>query len=283
MAGPYPWFYGQYPILGKQFPFIRIASMTYPSRLPRAALVTGAGRRIGNTIARHLAEAGFALALHARHSVSEAEATAQAIRAAGGHAVVVQGDLGAANAPEKIMADAREALGTVGVLVNNASLFEPDSAGRLDVGLWEQHFAVNLRAPVFLAQAFAAQLPQPGEGVVVNMIDQRILKLTPQFMSYTLSKAALHTATVTLAQALAPRIRVVGIGPGPTLANSRQDEDDFLAQQAALPLQRGPSPEDVARAVMFMLATPSITGQMLAVDGGQHITWQTPDVSNIRE
>jgi NAD(P)-dependent dehydrogenase (short-subunit alcohol dehydrogenase family) len=248
--------------------------------MPCTALVTGAARRIGKIIAEHLARDGFAVAIHADTSIDEAQAVAAGIEARGGRAVVVRGDLSEPASPAAVMRDAYDLLGPIGVLVNNASLFEPDEIGTLHAGLWERHFAINLRAPVFLAQEFAACLAAPQKGVIINMIDQRVLKLNPQFMSYTLSKAALHTATITLAQSLAPRIRVVGIGPGPTLANSRQSERDFSAQQQKLPLEKGSLPEDIAQAVLFMVKASSITGQMLAVDGGQHISWRTPDIMN---
>ena len=195
-------------------------------------------------------------------------------------AAVLGADLADPAAVAGLVPAARAALGPLGVLVNNASVFEPDAVGGLDLALWERHFAVNLRAPVFLAEAFAAQVE--GEGAVVNLIDQRVWKLTPRFFSYTLSKAALWTATRTLAQALAPRVRVNGIGPGPTFASARQAPEDFARQQAALPLGRGPSPEEIATAVRFLIEARTVTGQMIALDGGQHLAWQTPD-AGIRE
>ena len=174
-------------------------------------------------------------------------------------------------------------LGPVTLLVNNASLFEPDGIESLAPELWERHFAVNLRAPAFLTRDFARQLPEGEEGAVVNIVDQRVWKLNPQFFSYTLSKAALLTATRTIAQALAPRIRVNAVGPGPTLTSSRQSAEDFSRQGEALPLRRHPTPEDIADAVVFLARARSVTGQMLAVDGGQHLAWETPDVLAVRE
>lgn len=250
---------------------------------PRAALVTGAARRIGRAIALRLARDGFALALHANRSWEEAEALADEIRAGGGQACVVIGDLADAQAVAGLIPAATEALGPIGVLVNNASMFERDGPGQLDASLWDRQFAVNLRAPVFLAEALATHLPQHATGVVVNLIDQRVLKLTPEFTSYTLTKAALHTATRTLAQALAPRVRVVGVGPGPTLANERQSAADFLKQSGAVPLGSGPAPEEIADTVSFLIGARSVTGQMIAVDGGQHLAWETPDVVGIVE
>lgn len=223
------------------------------------------------------------MAVHTRHSVVEAEAVVEQIRAAGGRAAVVRADLENQQDVEGLVGAARAAVGPLGVLVNNASLFEPDEVGSLRADLWERHFAVHVRAPVFLAQAFAGQFEGDMRGVVVNLIDQRVWKLTPQFFSYTLSKAALHTATQTLAQALAPRVRVVGIGPGPTLANTRQNVADFTAQQAELPLGEGPDPEDIADTLVFLLRASHITGQMIAVDGGQHLMWRTADVAGVKE
>ena len=186
-----------------------------------------------------------------------------------------------AGAVAALVPAAAAALGPLGVLVNNASLFETDAVGQLDPDLWDRQFAVNLRAPVFLSQAFAAQVA--GEGVIVNIVDQRVWKLTPRFFSYTLTKAALWTATRTLAQALAPKVRVNAVGPGPTLPSARQTPEDFARQRAALLLARGPSPEEIADAVGFILRARAMTGQMIALDGGQHLAWQTPDVTGIVE
>ena len=255
--------------------------MTVPSDgLARAALVTGAGRRVGRAVALDLARAGFDVAIQYRDSREAAEAAAGAVAALGRRSAVLATDLADPAAVAGLVPAARAALGPLGVLVNNASVFEPDAVGSLDLALWERHFAVNLRAPVFLAEAFAAQVE--GEGAVVNLIDQRVWKLTPRFFSYTLSKAALWTATRTLAQALAPKVRVNGIGPGPTFASARQAPEDFARQQAALPLGRGPSPEEIAAAVRFLIEARTVTGQMIALDGGQHLAWQTPD-AGIRE
>jgi NAD(P)-dependent dehydrogenase (short-subunit alcohol dehydrogenase family) len=200
------------------------------------------------------------------------------IQAAGGQASVVEADLADPEAVGSLIDRAARALGPLTLLVNNASEFSPDEVGTLTPDLWDRHFAVNLRAPVFLAQDFARQLAPDGTGSIVNIVDQRVWKLTPQFYSYTLTKAALFTATRTLAQALAPRIRVNAIGPGPTLSNVRQAEEDFAKQSAAVLLGRGPSPDEIADAVVFLARSPSITGQMIAVDGGQHLAWETADV-----
>jgi NAD(P)-dependent dehydrogenase (short-subunit alcohol dehydrogenase family) len=244
----------------------------------RTALVTGGARRIGEAIVRRLAKEGYAVAIHCHRSGREAEVLGRAIQAMGGRAAVIEADLADPDAVRSIVAQAGAALGPVTLLVNNASVFEPDDIGSLDEAVWERHFGVNLRAPVFLARDFADQLPNGVEGAIVNVIDQRVWKPTPHFLSYTLSKSALFTATQTMAQALAPWIRVNAVGPGPTLASRRQRRDDFARQGASVPLGHGPSPEEIAKAVLFLAGARSVTGQMIAVDGGQHLAWQTPDV-----
>jgi NAD(P)-dependent dehydrogenase (short-subunit alcohol dehydrogenase family) len=253
------------------------------SRAQRIALVTGGAKRIGRAITLALAEAGFAVAIHADRSASDAEKLAEELLQAGGRAAVVSGDLTAPHAPSAIVGKAVAALGPLTLLVNNASIFEADEVGSLDAQAWDRHFAVNLRAPVFLAQAFAAQVPDGADASIVNVVDQRVRKLTPRQFSYTLSKAALHAATTTLAQALAPRVRVNAVAPGPTLPSPRQDPSQFAAQAASLPLARGPSPEAIAAAVVFLAQADSVTGETIAVDGGQHIAWKTPDVWGIEE
>jgi NAD(P)-dependent dehydrogenase (short-subunit alcohol dehydrogenase family) len=250
--------------------------------MAKVALVTGGAKRIGRAISLRLGRAGYAVAIHGREPSAEAE-TLRAELAAGGGAAIVTGDLADAAAVDRLIPQAREALGPVTLLVNNASVFLPDDVRGLDPAVWEHHFAVNLRAPVFLAGAFAAQVPPEGEGAVVNILDQRVWKLTPQFFSYTLAKAALHTATITMAQALAPRVRVNAVGPGPTLMSARQDPEAFARQTAALPLGTGPAPEDIAEAVLMLAEARTVTGQMIAPDGGQHLAWQTPDVVGVSE
>ena len=247
------------------------------------ALVTGAAKRIGRVIAECLARDGYAVAIHYGHSRDAAEAVVASIQAAGGHAAMLQADLADAEAVDRLTRAAQAALGPLTLLVNNASEFEPDAIETLDLDRWERHFAVNLRAPAFLARNFAAQLPAERHGCIVNVIDQRVLKPNPQFFSYTLTKSALFTATRTLAQALAPRIRVNAVGPGPTLASSRQDPEAFARQSDAVPLGHGVTPEEVAEAVLFLARARSVTGQMIAVDGGQHLAWETPDMVGMTE
>lgn len=240
---------------------------------PLPALVTGAARRIGRAIALELARAGHPVALHCHRSRAEAEALAEAIRAEGGKAAVVTADLASEGEVGGLVPDAEAALGPLGVLVNNASLFERDEALSATRESWDRHMAVNLRAPFLLAQAFARRLPEGAEGNIVNIVDQRVLNLTPHFTSYTLSKAGLWTLTQTLALALAPRVRVNAVGPGPVLPSPRQTEDQFARQWRALPLGRPSSPEEIARAARFVLDARSMTGQMIALDGGQHLGW----------
>lgn len=248
-----------------------------------AALVTGAARRIGRAVAERLAREGYAVALHCRRSQGEAEEVRGAIRAAGGVAEIVAAELSDEGETAGLVEAAGAAIGPLTLLVNNASLFEPDAVGDLSPELWQRHHAVNLRAPVFLAQDFARRLPDGAEGSIVNIIDQRVWKPNPLFFSYTLSKSALWTATRTMAQALAPRIRVNAVGPGPTLMSARQSAEDFARQGAALPLARHPEPGDIAAAVAYLAAARSVTGQMLAVDGGQHLAWATPDLYGVSE
>jgi NAD(P)-dependent dehydrogenase (short-subunit alcohol dehydrogenase family) len=253
------------------------------SPIPRVALVTGGAKRIGRAITLALAEAGFAVAIHAERSRAEAERLAVDITEAGHRAIVVHGDLAAPHAPAAIVRDAVQALGPLTLLVNNASIFEADEVGGLDPQAWDRHFLINLRAPVFLAQAFAAQAPAGADASIVNIVDQRVRKLTPRQFSYTLSKAALNAATTTLAQALAPRVRVNAVAPGPTLPSPRQDPAQFAAQATSLPLEHGPSPEAIAAAVVFLAQADSVTGETIAVDGGQHIAWKTPDAWGTEE
>jgi NAD(P)-dependent dehydrogenase (short-subunit alcohol dehydrogenase family) len=244
-----------------------------PETIPRAALVTGGGRRLGAAIALALADVGFGVAVHCRASRAEAERVAGAVRERGRAACVLQADLDDEAAAADLLPRAGEALGPIGVLVNNASRFDRDEWDTVTREGWDGHLAANLRAPFVLAQAFARALPAPAEGVVVNMLDQRVWSLTPHFVSYSVSKAGLWALTQQLALALAPRIRVVGIGPGPALPSAKQTETQFARQCARTPLRRGTSPEEVAYAVVALLHMPAVTGQMLALDGGQHLDW----------
>lgn len=250
---------------------------------PRTALVTGAARRIGRAIALDLAAHGWAVAIHYNTSAIEAEAVVDEIVRQGGRAAVVRADLADLAGLPALVDAAVAALGPLGLLVNNASEFEPDEIGALDAARLERHLRLDLASPCLLADAWLARLPAGVEGHVINVVDQRVLAPTPKFFSYTLAKSALWTATRTMAQALAPRVRVNAIGPGPSFANHRQTTEDFARQTAAVPLRRGPAPEEFGRTVRFFVDTPSVTGQMICLDGGQHLAWETPDVVGVGE
>jgi NAD(P)-dependent dehydrogenase (short-subunit alcohol dehydrogenase family) len=245
------------------------------------ALVTGASRRIGRALALALAEGGYDIAIHARGEDEDADALERELTAQGRRAAVVKADLADEAATATLVARAAGALGPVTLLVNNASIFHDDRLATADRDSWAAHMDVNLRAPVVLAQGFAAGLPADipdGEAMILNIIDQRVLKPNPQFFSYSLAKSALWTATRMMAQGLAPRIRVNAIGPGPTLASIHQDQATFAAEAAAVPLGRGCDPSDICRAALYLVDARAVTGQMIAVDGGQHLAWRTPDI-----
>ena len=249
----------------------------------KTALVTGGARRIGKAIVSDLSAAGFAVAIHYHGSDEEARELVKILKDAGGKVAIVRADLTDIGAVEGLLSDAASAIGSIGLLVNNASVFNADELHDFTWEHWDRHFAVHLKAPVELSRRFAEALPQGEDGLVVNMIDQRVWKLSPRTFSYTLSKSALWTATQTMAQALAPRIRVNAIGPGPSMPSERQLQEDFQAQVSALILKRGPELKEFGRTIRFLFETPSITGQMIALDGGQHLAWQTPDVLEIKE
>lgn len=250
---------------------------------PRTALVTGGARRIGAAIVRDLAKNGFAVAIHCNRSRAEAEALAAEIVRGGGKAAVVTADLTRLDQAGDLVARAAERVGPIGLLVNSASVFLRDEIGSFEWEVWDAHFAVHVKAPVLLARTLAETLPAGMAGLVVNIIDERVWRPNPHFFSYTLSKSALWDATRTMAQALAPRIRVNAIGPGPTLPNIRQQRADFDRQVAALLLERGPDLSEFGATVRYLFETMSVTGQMIAIDGGQHLAWQTPDVTGMKE
>ena len=244
-----------------------------PTSIPRAALVTGGAKRLGRAIVLELARQGFDVAIHYAGSIADAEDTGATVRSLGRKAVSLSADLRDEEQTAQLMPRATEALGPIGVLVNNASRFERDEWDTVTRETWDSHTAIHLRAPFVLIQAFAKALPATAEGVVINMIDQRVWSLTQHFVSYTLSKAGLWTLTQTMALALAPRIRVNGIGPGPALPSPRQSQAQFDRQSASVPLRHGTSPEEIGRAVAMILSLPAMTGQMIALDGGQHLQW----------
>jgi NAD(P)-dependent dehydrogenase (short-subunit alcohol dehydrogenase family) len=255
----------------------------------QAALVTGGAQRIGRAMVLDLAARGVHVAIHYNGSGDAAQALAEDVRALGVRAAPLQADLLDRPATAGLVPRAAELLGSpLTILVNNASIFEHDTIHSATPESWDRHIGSNLRAPFDLIQAFAAQAPAAGRDAlgepvasasIINIVDQRVLKPTPEFMTYTLAKMGLWALTRTTAQALAPQIRVNAIGPGPTLRGARQSEDHFAAQRAATVLNRGSSPADICAAMRFLLDAPAVTGQLICVDGGQHLGWRTPDVA----
>lgn len=246
--------------------------------MSEVALVTGGARRIGRAIVERLAEAGYAVAIHCGSARAEAEALAAGIKQRGGRAAVVSAELADPADVDALLPAAEAALGPVTLLVNNASSFLVDDVTSIDVPTWNRQFSINLRAPSVLAGALANRLPEGRHGAIVNIIDQRVWKLTPQYYSYTLTKAALLTATKTMAQALAPRIRVNAVGPGPTLPNPHDGAEAMEQEAAATLLRRRIDAREIAEAVLYLAQARSVTGQMIAVDAGQHLGWRTPDI-----
>lgn len=252
---------------------------------PGACLVTGAAKRLGRAIALDLAAQGWSVAIHCHASRDAAEETAEAARKAGAPQVaVLPADLLDVEACRALVGRAVEALGPLTLLVNNASIFEPDTLASATPESWERHIGSNLRAPFWLIQSFAAQAPKAGRdgdgqpvarACVVNMIDQRVWRPAPDFMTYGLAKAGLYWLTQTAAQALAPDVRVAGIGPGPSLIGVRQRPAHFQAQRDRAPLGRGAEPAEITQALRFILSAPSLTGQMIALDGGTHLGWDS--------
>ncbi len=249
-------------------------------RIIGTAMVTGGAQRIGAAIVRALAEAGYRVVIHYSRSAGAAEALHSALQQQGRESFLVQADLSDRQAVQTLFADARRQAGPLDLLVNNASVFVPDRASVPHTKIWDDHFAVNLQAPCALAAACYAQtdVPPGRERVIVNMVDQRVLRPNPLYFSYTLSKSALWTATQTMAQSFAPVMRVNAVGPGPTLPNLQDGPEGLAKERAGLLLQKGPEPSDIAQAVLYLAQARLVTGQMLAVDGGQHLGWQTPDI-----
>lgn len=251
------------------------------------ALITGAARRLGREMALYLARRGYDIAVHYAGSQDAAEQTAVDIRALGVQAQLFQADLLDPDATAALVPQVAQAMGSLHVLVNNASIFDYDNIHSATMDDWDRNIGSNLRAPFQLIQAFAAQAPKAApdengepqaQALVVNMVDQRVLKPTPEFMTYSLAKAGLWTLTRTAAQALAPDIRVNAIGPGPTLIGARQSQAHFDAQRAGTILQRGSEAAGITQALGYFLDARAVTGQLICVDGGQHLAWQTPDI-----
>ena len=246
------------------------------TQIHATALVTGAALRLGRAIALDLAKHGWRIGVHHHTSGAEAKSLVEEIERLGSKAVALPADLTSEDQLRGLVHSCAEKLGPPTCLINNAARFEWDSVETLDWTGWQAELDVNLRAPIFLTQAFARTLPEDATGCVVNMIDQRVWRLTPEFFSYTIAKSALWTATRTLAQALAPRIRVNALGPGPVLPSRRQSQADFERECRATPLGRAATVDEVCRAVRFLLDSPSVTGQMIALDSGQHLAWDGP-------
>ncbi len=241
-------------------------------------LVTGAAKRLGRAIALDLAADGWNVAIHYNSSQADAESAAQAVRALGAEAASLPCDLSKETEVATLIERAAAAIGPLTALINSASLFENDDWQSATRKTWDDHIETNLRAPMLLSQLFAKQLAANATGNIINIIDQRVLKPTPQFLSYSLSKAGLYWLTTTLAQGMGPHIRVNAVGPGPTLKNPRQSDSDFNRQRDATVLGHGAEPADICAAVRYLLNAGAVTGQMIAVDGGQHLIWQTQDV-----
>lgn len=242
------------------------------------AMITGGAHRLGRAIALDLAENGYGVVIHANSSLSDAQELAEEIKAKGGRAWATKADLSQVGQAVNLVEEAHKLAGKIDILINNASIFEPDAIDDLDEALWDQHFNIHLKSPAFMSKALAKQM-NGAEGLIVNIIDQRVWRLNPTFFSYTLSKSALWTATQTMAQALGPNIRVNAIGPGPTLKNDRQNDEDLAQQVDALILQRGPELAEFGATIRYLWEAKSVTGQMIALDGGQHLAWKTPDTN----
>lgn len=242
--------------------------------MSKIALITGAGNRIGATIAKMLAADGYAVAVHFNMAEKGANEVCDEIITSGGKAIAISADLSISEQRDRLIIEAKEKLGPLDVLINNASIYEPDSATTINENLWDRHFEIHAKAPMFLIRDFAAQLPKNTKGNVINMIDERVLRTDPGYFSYNLSKSVLWTATKTLAQSLAPNIRVNAIGPGPTLPHDRQNQNQFENSIEKLPLKISATPDQIAKAIIFLLDNSSITGQMLALDGGEHLEWR---------
>lgn len=240
----------------------------------KAVLITGAGARVGAYLARGLAEDGWHVCIHVNNSTEKAQALADEIAQKGGSASVVKANL---SVPQDVNTLIERCGRPLSVLINNASTFQPDTAQDFTADTWDYHRAINLDAPLRLSADFAAQAAQGG--CIVNMIDHRVLKPNPQFFTYSLAKAGLYWATKTLAQSFAPSVRVNGIGPGPTLENTEQADGEFAAEAKATLLGEGSPPETILHGVRYLLSAKAVTGQMIAVDGGQHLVWQTPDLA----
>lgn len=258
-----------------------MATPSSPAACKGIVLITGAAQRVGKAIALDMATDGWDVAVHYNSSATDAEKLVQQIQDIGQQAVAIGGNLANLSHVGQLIPTCVQQLGIPTCLINNASLFENDDVETLTTEKWDAHLNINLRAPVFLAKDFSDHFQGDMQGNIINIIDQRVWRLTPLFYSYTISKAGLWTATQTLAQALAPKIRVNAIGPGPVLKSIHQSEEQFAKQANATLLERSTNPKEIAAAIKFIIDAPAMTGQMIAIDNGQHHSWQTPDVIGV--
>ena len=249
----------------------------------KGALVTGAGARIGRALAMALAEDGYFVFVHHNRSAAGARQTVADIQAKGGKAKAVKADLASARQAETLVGRCKAPAVRLVCAVNNASIFELDRAPTATAAAFDRHMAINLRAPMLIAQALARQLPKGEVGLIVNLEDQKLFNLNPDFLTYTLSKIGLHGLTHILAQALAPRLRVMGIAPGLTVQGLHQTAQRFAEQHVANPLAVGVSTDDLVRALRYIVQTPSVSGDTLIVDAGEHLTGRPRDVAFFKE
>ena len=257
---------------------IHIKSMT-----PGVAIVTGGSKRIGKSIVKKLSFLGWKVIIHYNSNKNDALSLQKEIQKKGGAASIIKANLNSSKATEELISKSEKKFGKLTLLVNNASIFENDSVHSLTIDTWDIHNNVNTKAPLLLSQSFAKLLPKKEPGVIINIIDQRVFSPRPDFISYSASKNSLFWLTKVLAQALSPKIRVCAIGPGPTLKGARQTDNDFKNQSQSVPLGNGSSPEDISQAIEFILNASSFTGQMITLDGGEHLDWIKPEDRNFKD
>ena len=250
---------------------------------PGVAIVTGGSKRIGKSIVKKLSFLGWKVIIHYNSNKNDALSLQKEIQKKGGAASIIKANLNSSKATEELISKSEKKFGKLTLLVNNASIFENDSVHSLTIDTWDIHNNVNTRAPLLLSQSFAKLLPKKEPGVIINIIDQRVFSPRPDFISYSSSKNSLFWLTKVLAQALSPKIRVCAIGPGPTLKGARQTDNDFKNQSQSVPLGNGSSPEDISQAIEFILNASSFTGQMITLDGGEHLDWIKPEDRNFKD
>ena len=257
---------------------IHLKSMT-----PGVAIVTGGSKRIGKSIVKKLSFLGWKVIIHYNSNKNDALSLQKEIQKKGGAASIIKANLNSSKATEELISKSEKKFGKLTLLVNNASIFENDSVHSLTIDTWDIHNNVNTKAPLLLSQSFAKLLPKKEPGVIINIIDQRVFSPRPDFISYSSSKNSLFWLTKVLAQALSPKIRVCAIGPGPTLKGARQTDNDFKNQSQSVPLGNGSSPEDISQAIEFILNASSFTGQMITLDGGEHLDWIKSEDRNFKD